>query len=278
MPPKARLEQDAFEKALQALSTDEVAFLDRATPLSDIWGHLCLLMGKANNKKNQRACFDLWNRKQYQLHNIVNNTLQTQQSDIPVTHDITQAISSDLATHTATATNNEIKQVHCSSLSATEEQYQEFMKQLCELLYQQQKNIPVICTHDVHSVRCSGDIVAIKILCKCAESSDNLNNQMKKSSDIHLSNDSDEKYSKAGKNVNRDSPNPQLNQIISNNRDFQDKDIESSIDIMNTTSATISPIHTPPRLFMSPTSSSSSSSVIDLINNDFQKITFIYNT
>ncbi|CAF4774286.1 unnamed protein product, partial [Rotaria sp. Silwood2] len=166
----------------------------------------------------------------------------------------------------------------CSSLSATEEQYQEFMKQLCELLYQQQKNIPVICTHDVHSVRCSGDIVAIKILCKCAESSDNLNNQMKKSSDIHLSNDSDEKYSKAGKNVNRDSPNPQLNQIISNNRDFQDKDIESSIDIMNTTSATISPIHTPPRLFMSPTSSSSSSSVIDLINNDFQKITFIYNT
>ncbi|CAF3920490.1 unnamed protein product [Rotaria sp. Silwood1] len=180
--------------------------------------------------------------------------IQTQQSDIPVTHDMTQTISSDLATHIATATNSEIKQVHCSSLSATEEQHQEFMKQLRELLYQQQKNILVICTHDVHSVHCSGDIVAIKVLCKCAESSDNLNNHMKKSSDIHLSNDSDEQYSEAEKN---------------------DKDIESSIDIMATTSATISPVHTPPRLFMSPTSSPS---VIDLINNEFQKITFIYNT
>ncbi|CAF3760562.1 unnamed protein product, partial [Rotaria sp. Silwood1] len=294
MPPKARLEQDDFEKALQALNTDEVALLDRATLSADIWGHLCLLMGKANNKKNQRACFDLWNRKQYQLHRIVNNMLQdtqqsnnnnttqndvpkidqkndrmtmniqTQQSDIPVTHDITQTISSDLATHTATATNSEIKQVHCSSLSGTEEQHQEFMKQLRELLYQQQKNIPVICTHDVHSVRCSGDIVAIKVLCKCAESSDNLNKQMKKSSDIHLSDDSDEQYSKAGKNVSYDSYNPQLNQIISNNRDFQDKDIESSIDIMTTTSATISPVHTPPRLFMSPTSSPSSSSTTSM--------------
>ncbi|CAF1331295.1 unnamed protein product, partial [Rotaria sp. Silwood1] len=76
MPPKTRLEQEDFEKALQALNTDEVALLDRAIASADIWGHLCLLMGKANNKKNQRACFDLWNRKQYQLHRIVNNMLQ----------------------------------------------------------------------------------------------------------------------------------------------------------------------------------------------------------
>ena len=51
MPPKARLEQDTFQKALRALSTDEVASLDRAILSADMWGHLCLLMGKANNKK-----------------------------------------------------------------------------------------------------------------------------------------------------------------------------------------------------------------------------------
>ena len=76
MPPKTRLEPDAFQEALRALSTDEVALLDRATLSADIWGHLCLLMDRANNKKNQRACFDLWNRKQYQWHSIVNNILQ----------------------------------------------------------------------------------------------------------------------------------------------------------------------------------------------------------
>ena len=77
MPSKTRLEPDAFQEALRALSTDEVVLIDRATLSADIWGHLCLLMGRANNnKKQQRACFDLWNRKQYQWQSIVNNILQ----------------------------------------------------------------------------------------------------------------------------------------------------------------------------------------------------------
>ena len=76
-------------------------------------------------------------------------------------------------------------------MNVTKKHHQDFMEQLHELRYQRQKNIPLTCTHDVNSVCCSGDIVAIKVLCKCVESSDNLNDQIKKSPYIHVSNDVD---------------------------------------------------------------------------------------
>jgi hypothetical protein len=63
------------------------------------------------------------------------------------------------------------------------------MEQLRRLVREQKQKISLIYTHDCNSPNCSGDIVSIQAICKCAQSSFNICNQEKKSSDLFSSND-----------------------------------------------------------------------------------------
>ncbi|CAF4372033.1 unnamed protein product, partial [Rotaria sp. Silwood2] len=72
MPSKARIDEKAFQKALQSLSIDEIALLDCSKSSADIWGHLCTLMGKAKNAENCRACYDAWKHKRFKSQDIIN--------------------------------------------------------------------------------------------------------------------------------------------------------------------------------------------------------------
>jgi len=61
------------------------------------------------------------------------------------------------------------------------------MQQLRILLFEQKQKISVIHTHDFNSTNCSGDIVSIQVICKCAELPSNMHNQKKNSSDLLIS-------------------------------------------------------------------------------------------
>ena len=63
MPPKARIDDESFQKALSSLAGDEIALLDTSKSTADVWNRLCILMDKADNTENQRACYDVWKRK-----------------------------------------------------------------------------------------------------------------------------------------------------------------------------------------------------------------------
>ena len=63
MPPKARIEEESFQRALQSLAGDEIALLDTSKSTADVWTRLCILMDKADNMENRRACYDVWKRK-----------------------------------------------------------------------------------------------------------------------------------------------------------------------------------------------------------------------
>lgn len=73
---KTRLEEEAFQKALQQLCTDEIALLDNSKAKDTVWGHLCILMSKADNDENRRACYDAWKKNRFNAHDIVNEMLQ----------------------------------------------------------------------------------------------------------------------------------------------------------------------------------------------------------
>jgi len=76
MPQKGRIDEEAFLNALQSMRTDEIASLDNFKSTAEIWSQLCILMNKADNMGNQRACYDMWKRKRYNWQDIVSNTLQ----------------------------------------------------------------------------------------------------------------------------------------------------------------------------------------------------------
>jgi hypothetical protein len=63
------------------------------------------------------------------------------------------------------------------------------MKKLHELVNQQQMNIVLIDTHDHNSTCCSGDIVAIQILCNCKSLSNITHTSKKHSLNALLSDD-----------------------------------------------------------------------------------------
>jgi hypothetical protein len=76
MPLKARIEEEAFQRALYALGTDQVCLLDSSSTTNAIWGHLCVLMNKADNFENRRSCYDMWKRKRAKFQSIVDELLQ----------------------------------------------------------------------------------------------------------------------------------------------------------------------------------------------------------
>ena len=76
MPPKSRIDEKDFEKALRSLSIDDLHLLDSSASTADIWGRLCVHMRKSDNSENRRACYDAWKKNRYNSHNIVNNILQ----------------------------------------------------------------------------------------------------------------------------------------------------------------------------------------------------------
>ena len=76
MPPKARIDEEVFEKALQSFRIGDINLLDNSKARADIWGQLCILMDKADNMENRRACYDMWKRKRHKLQNIVTNFSQ----------------------------------------------------------------------------------------------------------------------------------------------------------------------------------------------------------
>jgi hypothetical protein len=61
------------------------------------------------------------------------------------------------------------------------------MKQLCMFLSGCKQKIPIINTHDFNSTNCSGDVVSIQVICKCAESSSGMLNQKENSLDLLMS-------------------------------------------------------------------------------------------
>jgi len=76
MPPKSRIEEKAFEKALRSLRIDELYLLDSSTSTGDVWRRLCVEMRKPDNIENRRACYDGWKKKRYNSYGIVNSILQ----------------------------------------------------------------------------------------------------------------------------------------------------------------------------------------------------------
>lgn len=76
MPPKARIELDTLQRVLYTLEADKLCLLDSSSATSEIWGYLCILMNKADNTQNRRACYDIWKRKRLEFLCIINKSLQ----------------------------------------------------------------------------------------------------------------------------------------------------------------------------------------------------------
>jgi len=76
MPPKARIESEAFQRALYTLEPDKFCLLDSSSTASAIWGYLCVLMNKADNAQNRRACYDIWKRIRVEFLSIIDESLQ----------------------------------------------------------------------------------------------------------------------------------------------------------------------------------------------------------
>ncbi|CAF4889477.1 unnamed protein product [Rotaria sp. Silwood1] len=248
MPPKGRIDEEVFQRALQTLNNNEIRVLDGSKATADIWGRICTLMNKADNVENRRACYDSWKRKRHVWNNLISDTL----SDVQQSPN--KPVNEDDASKNVTHPNDQ-----CSSLN-TIIHHQQFIEQLRELLKQQSKHISLIQTHDLNSKSCSGDIVAVQLLCTCGNSSNRVHGQDKNSSSNDLSNDTHQQNFDADKCMDSDSDDQQSDEIIiSNNQDVQENEHElsPSDDLENNTTASMSPIHTPPRLFMSPISSPS---------------------
>ncbi|CAF4397905.1 unnamed protein product [Rotaria magnacalcarata] len=104
----------------------------------------------------------------------------------------------------------------CSSLDTITSNPQ-FIKQLDELIKQQSKQISLIKTHDLNSKCCSGDIVAVQLLCACVHSSSHTHRQNHNSLNNDLSDDARQQNFNIGKRMNSDSGDQQSNEIIMNN-------------------------------------------------------------
>ena len=71
MAPKARIDEHSFQKAIRAIPLEELNLLDSSSTTGAVWSHMCLLMGKPDNTENRRACYDIWKRKRFGSHDIV---------------------------------------------------------------------------------------------------------------------------------------------------------------------------------------------------------------
>ena len=76
MPPKARIEDLCFKGALSVLEPDQLRLLDHSSTTDIIWSYLCLLMNKANNAENRRACYDVYKRKRIIFQPFINQLLE----------------------------------------------------------------------------------------------------------------------------------------------------------------------------------------------------------
>ncbi|CAF4042117.1 unnamed protein product [Rotaria sordida] len=269
MPLKARIDEKAFQKAIQSLCIDEIALLDCSKSTADIWDHLCTLMGKAKNAQNRRACYDAWKNKRFKSQDINNTMLQlqetqqctnntanrhdvleiddTQRFDMIIPSNVPQQISSGSTINGFTENNDKIKKISCASLTKTTEQNQQFLKHLRKFLNQQHKNISLTYAHDLNSTCCSGDIVAIQVLCKCVESSNCMYDENNICSNIYVSNTIDVQQSNTEAAVRNNLNDVQL----------EPNEDDTSSNNINNTSVAVSPTSSPLHLFMSPTSSSS---------------------
>ncbi|CAM4940035.1 unnamed protein product [Rotaria socialis] len=159
----------------------------------------------------------------------------------------------------------------CSSLDTITSNPQ-FIEQLDELIKQQSKQILLIKTHDLNSKCCSGDIVAVQLLCACVDSSSHTHVQNNNSLNNDLSDGARQQNFNIDKRMNSDSGDQQSNEIImNNNQDSQNEHVVSSDVLTNNTVTSVSSVHTPPRLFMSP--ASASSSIISLKSVDMNPTT-----
>ncbi|CAF1029304.1 unnamed protein product [Rotaria sordida] len=133
MPLKARIDEKAFQKAIQSLCIDEIALLDCSKSTADIWDHLCTLMGKAKNAQNRRARYDAWKNKRFKSQDINNTMLQlqetqqctnntanrhdvleiddTQRFDMIIPSNVPQQISSGSTINDFTENNDKIKKI-----------------------------------------------------------------------------------------------------------------------------------------------------------------------
>ena len=76
MPPKARIDDDSFQRILSALEPDQIRQLDSASTTDLIWAYLCVLMNKANNAENRRACHDVYKRRRAKFQPFINQLLE----------------------------------------------------------------------------------------------------------------------------------------------------------------------------------------------------------
>jgi hypothetical protein len=74
-------------------------------------------------------------------------------------------------------------------MSTRTKQGDQFIQQLRELVSRQEMTIPIIETHEHNSVTCSGDIIAIQVVCQCSKSSDTTDDQVKRPNKIDSSKD-----------------------------------------------------------------------------------------
>jgi hypothetical protein len=71
-----------------------------------------------------------------------------------------------------------------STISTTTDQANDFLRQLKELVAQQKLPISIVDTHDHHSTGCSGDVIAIEVVCKCSKANRPTNDERTRSTNI----------------------------------------------------------------------------------------------
>ncbi|CAF3851389.1 unnamed protein product, partial [Rotaria magnacalcarata] len=288
MPRKARINEESFEKALCEIGIDDVALLNSSKSSADIWGRICSRMGKGDNIENRRACYDFWKRKGYSLHSTIPDFMQDvkqlndngtdptnivdfdqlRETEVDTRSDYTRPTTLNSNVHSLVGADREMKEISCSPSSEIKGKKKDFMKQLSELLQQHQTNFSLIYTHDYNSTVCSGEMVAIQVLCQCIESYDTTCIRKKNFLNNHASNEIQGQSSNSEKSEGDYLHNLLTGQATIDSRDLQTEETAIVNNISHDKSTPISIVQTPPLLFVSPTSSLLSSATPKIMNVD----------
>ncbi|UJR13060.1 hypothetical protein I4U23_000086 [Adineta vaga] len=220
MPRQGRIDDKAFKNALNSLSIDQIMSLDICKSTSEIWGELCIKMGKKNSAENRRACFDLWKRKGYKSEEIINN--MQQENEHVDNNNFVELVP----------TNIDKESPPTSEVKETEQ----FIEQLQIFLNKQGKNISMKYDHDLDNVCCFGNIISIQLACKCQDDCNESTDTENKSAAMSISYD-------------------YYDSVKSNNHSIESDGIVKSNNLsIEYEDTTIPSVCTPLRLILSPTS------------------------
>ena len=77
--------------------------MDSSSTTGGVWSHICLSMDKPDNTENRRACYDIWKRKRFGSHDIVDEIRRKGMSQCVIDRSDSPSVSS----HDERDVNNE---------------------------------------------------------------------------------------------------------------------------------------------------------------------------